>query len=70
MNNLIVRCIEIFPIQFFFTFKILTSHDSHHFFQLVFHFTLKFLKFSLNFLTNHMFKDIYSMVYEYLWPKP
>jgi hypothetical protein len=30
MNNLIVRCIEIFPIQFFFIFKILTHHDFHH----------------------------------------
>jgi hypothetical protein len=63
MNNLIVRCTEFFPIYIFFIFKNLTCRDFHHFLQLIFHFTLKFLIFFLNFLTNHMFKDIYKVVY-------
>jgi hypothetical protein len=63
MNNLIVRCIEIFPIYIFFIFKILTCYDFCHFLQLIFHFTLKSLNFSLNFLTNHMFRDICKVVY-------
>jgi len=63
MNNLIVKCIEIFPIYIFFIFKIWTHRDFCHFLQLIFHFTLKSLIFFLNFLTLHMFKDIYKVVY-------
>jgi hypothetical protein len=63
MNNFIVRCIENFPIYLFFVFKNLTHHDFCHFLQLIFHFTLKSLNISLNILTNHMFKDIYKVVY-------
>jgi hypothetical protein len=63
MNNLIIKCIEIFSIYIFFIFKNLTCHEFHHFLQLIFHFTLKFLNFSLNFLTNHMFMGIFKVVY-------
>jgi hypothetical protein len=42
-------------------FKNLTHYDFRHFLQLILHFTLKFLIFFLNFLTNHMFKDIYNV---------
>jgi len=63
MNNLIVRCIENFPIYVIFIFKILTHCDFHHFLQLIFYFTLKSLNFSLKFLTNHMFRDIYMVFY-------
>jgi hypothetical protein len=62
MNNSIVRCIKIYPIFFFFIFQILTC-DFLHFLPLIFHFTLKSLNFSLNFLNNHMFRDIYRVVY-------
>jgi hypothetical protein len=63
MNNFIIRCIENFPIYIYFIFKILTRCDFRHFLQLIFHFTLKKLNFSINFLTNHMFRDIYRVVY-------
>jgi len=51
----------------FFIFKIWTHHDFCHFLQLIFHFTLKSLNFSLHFLTNHMFRDIYRAVYIYFY---
>jgi len=62
MNNLLVRCIEFFLIYIFFIFKNLAHCDFHHLLQLIFHFTLKYLNISLNFLTNHMFKDTYKVV--------
>jgi hypothetical protein len=62
MNNLIIS-IEKFPIYIFFIFKNLTCHDFYHFLQLIFHFKLKPLNFSLIFLINHMFKDIYNVIY-------
>ncbi len=62
MNNLLVRRIEFFPIYIFFIFKNLTCCDFHHLLQLIFHFTLKYLNVSLNFLTNHMFRDTYKVV--------
>jgi hypothetical protein len=62
MNNLILRYIEIFPIYIFFIFKNLSHCDFCHFLHLIFHFTLKSLIFFLNFLTNHMFRDIYRVV--------
>jgi hypothetical protein len=63
MNNFIVRCIEFFFNIYIFVFKNLTHCDFCHFLQLIFHITLKSLNFPLNFLTNHMFKDIYRVVY-------
>jgi hypothetical protein len=62
MNNLIVWCIEIFPI-IFFIFKIQLIMIFVIFLQLEFHLTLKSLNFSLNFLIIHMFKYIYKVVY-------
>jgi hypothetical protein len=56
----------IFSNTIFFIFKILTHRDFCHFLQLIFHFTLKSLNFSLHFLTNHMFRDIYKAIYIYL----
>jgi len=41
MNNLIVKCIEIFSISFLFVVKNLNCHDFCHFLQLILHFTLK-----------------------------
>jgi hypothetical protein len=53
---------KIFQYNLFFILKLLIRHDFCHFLQLIFHFTLKSLNFSLNFLTNHMFIYIYRVL--------
>jgi hypothetical protein len=57
MMNLIIRCIETFPIKEFLFFNNFKCHDFHHFNYFIY-ITLKYLSFQMEFLTNHMFSDV------------
>jgi len=54
---------EEFINEVFSIFKSLKWRDCCKFLSLRVHFTLKILIFCMNFLINHMFKDIHRLVY-------
>jgi hypothetical protein len=68
MRNLKVKCIKHFQYKKKIIIEKLKCHYFHHF-LIIFHFTLKYPSFHMNFWTNHMFKDIHKVAYQYLCPK-
>jgi hypothetical protein len=63
MKKLSVKFIKNFLIYMYLILKSFKWHDCCKFLSLKIHFTLKFLIFCMNFLINHIFKDIKRLAY-------
>jgi len=63
MKNLLMKCIETFLIHMFLIFKSFKWCDCYKMLSLRVHFTLNILTFCMDFLINHMFKDIHKLAY-------
>jgi hypothetical protein len=61
MKILLVKCIEFFLIYVFLIYKSLKWCDCCKFLSLKVHFTLEILIFYMDFLINHMFRDIHRL---------
>jgi hypothetical protein len=66
MKNEKIKCIETFKYKkFSFNFSKM-SFSLFQFLSFVSHFILQSPSFHINFLTNHMSRDIYRVAYQYL----
>jgi hypothetical protein len=64
MKKLLMKCIEIFLIYIYINFfESIKQRDCYKFLSLKVHFTLNILIFCIDFLINHMFKDIHRWAY-------
>jgi len=65
MKNLRIKWLKFFHYKKFILQK---CFDFHHF-LFIFPFHIEMSKLSHRFLTNHMYINIYNVVYQYLLPK-